>query len=74
MIMNVSGTVCQHIHYFHGKQWLAIDPPWLALKVNNACGFDISWSFCFIYILFIQNYFFDVYTYKLLHAFPQKHL
>ncbi len=42
MIMNVSGTVCQRIHYFHGKQWLAIDPTWPALKVNNARGFDIS--------------------------------
>ncbi len=45
MIMNVSGTVCQHIHYFPGKQWLAINPTWPALKVNNACGFDIiRWS------------------------------
>ncbi len=41
MIMNVSGTVCQCIHYFPGKQWLAIDPTLPALKVNNTCGFDI---------------------------------
>ncbi len=39
--MNVSGTVCQCIHYFPGKQWLAIDPTWPALKVNNAHGFAI---------------------------------
>ncbi len=41
MIMNVSETVCQCIHYFPGKQWLAIDPTyaWPALKVNNACGY-----------------------------------
>ncbi len=33
------------IHYFPSKQWLAIDPTWPALKVNNAWGFDIiSWS------------------------------
>ncbi len=36
MIMNVSGTVCQHIHYFPGKQGLATNLTWLALKVNNA--------------------------------------
>ncbi len=42
MIMNVSRTVCQRIHYLHGKQWLAINPTWPALKVNNAHGFDIS--------------------------------
>ncbi len=41
MIMNVSGKVCQHIHYFLGKQGLAIDPTLSALKVNNAHGFDI---------------------------------
>ncbi len=41
MIMNVSGIVCQRIHYFPGKQWLAIDPTWPALKVNNTRGFDI---------------------------------
>ncbi len=35
MIMNVSGTFCQRIHYFPGKQWLAIDPTWPALKVNR---------------------------------------
>ncbi len=39
--MNVSGTVCQHIHYFPGKQRLAIDPTWPALKVNNALGYYI---------------------------------
>ncbi len=39
MIMNVSGTICQCIHYFPGKQGLAIDPTWPALKVNNACAF-----------------------------------
>ncbi len=48
MIMNVLGTVCQLIHYFHGKQWLAIDSTWPALKVNNARGFDISWSFIYL--------------------------
>ncbi len=48
MIMSVSGTVCQRIHYFPSKQWLAIDPTWPALKVNNARGIDIiSWSFFF---------------------------
>ncbi len=36
--MNVSGTVCQCIHYIHSKQWLAIDLKWPALKVNNAHG------------------------------------
>ncbi len=41
MIMNVSGTVCQRIHYFPDKQWLAIDPTWPALKINNTRGFDI---------------------------------
>ncbi len=51
MIMNVSGTVCQHIHYSPGKQWLANDPTWPALKVNNARGFDISLS-VWIYFLF----------------------
>ncbi len=66
MIMNVSGTVCQRIHYFHGKQWLAIDPTWPALKVKNAHCFDISLSFCFIYIFILM-----IYTYKLLKAFPQ---
>ncbi len=40
--MNVSGTVCQRIHYFPGKQWLPMDLTWPALKVNNAHGFDIS--------------------------------
>ncbi len=56
MIINVPGTVCQCIHYFSSKQWLAIDPTWPALKVNNALGFDIiSWSvlililFCFFW-------------------------
>ncbi len=52
IIMNVSGTVCQLIHYFHSKQWLAIDPTWPALKVNNTLGFDISWSFCLFIFLF----------------------
>ncbi len=48
MIMNVSGKVCQHIYYFPGKQWLAIDPTWPALKVNNAHGYYIiSWSFIY---------------------------
>ncbi len=47
MIMNVSGTVCQRIHYFHGKQWLAIDPTWPALKVNNAPGFVYLFIFFF---------------------------
>ncbi len=52
MIMNVSGTVCQRIHYFPGKQWLAIDPIWTALKVNNAHGFDIiSWSVWILILL-----------------------
>ncbi len=45
MIMNVSGTVCQRIHYFLSKQWLA-------LKVNNAHGFDIiSWSVWILILL-----------------------
>ncbi len=39
MIMNVSGTVCHHIHYFLVKQGLTIDLTWPALKVNNACAF-----------------------------------
>ncbi len=39
--MNVSGTVCQRIHYFPGKQWLANNPTWSALKVNNAHHFYI---------------------------------
>ncbi len=39
MIMNVSGAVCKHIHYFPGKQGLAIDLTWPALKVNNARAF-----------------------------------
>ncbi len=57
MIMNVSGTVCQRIHYFPGKPWLANDPTWPALKVNKAHGFDIiSWSFCFCILLFISDY------------------
>ncbi len=45
---------CQHIHYFPGKQWLAIDPTWPALKVNNTCGFDISWS-VWIFFFFFFN-------------------
>ncbi len=69
MIMNVSETVCQRIHYFQGKQWLAIDPTWPALKLNNAHGFDISWSCSFIYIFILM-----IYTSKLLKAFPPKHL
>ncbi len=32
IIMNVLGTVCQLIHYFPGKQGLAINLPWPALK------------------------------------------
>ncbi len=32
MIMNVSGTVCQLIHYFPCKQGLAINLLWPALK------------------------------------------
>ncbi len=32
MIMNVSETVCQLIHHFPGKQGLAINLPWPALK------------------------------------------
>ncbi len=48
--MNVPGTVCQRIHYFPGKQRLAIDPTWTALKVNNARGFDF-----FFLIVFSQN-------------------
>ncbi len=32
MIMNVSGTVCQLIHYLPGKQGLAINLPWPDLK------------------------------------------
>ncbi len=32
MIMNVSETVCQLIHYLPGKQGLAINLPWPALK------------------------------------------
>ncbi len=39
MIMNVSGTVCQRIHYFPGKKGLATNLTWPALKVNNACVF-----------------------------------
>ncbi len=39
--MNVSGTVCQRINYFPGKQWLAKDLTWTALNVNNASSFDI---------------------------------
>ncbi len=55
MIVNVSGTVCQRIHYFPGKQWLAINPKWPALKVNNAHGFDIiSWS---VWILILLAFF-----------------
>ncbi len=54
MIMNVSGTVCQCIHYFPSKQWLAIDPTWPALKVNNAHGSDIiSWSVWILIFIFI---------------------
>ncbi len=50
--MNVSGTVCQCIHYFPGRQGLAIDPTWPALKVNNARVFDIiSWSVLIIILL-----------------------
>ncbi len=53
MIMNVLGTVCQRIHYFPGKQWLAIDPTWPAIKVN-AHGFEfISWSVLILILLFI---------------------
>ncbi len=52
MIMNVLGTDCQRIHYFPGKQGLAIDPTWPTLKVNNAHGFDIvSWSVWIIILL-----------------------
>ncbi len=32
MIMNVSGTVCQLIHFFPGKQMLAIILKWPAFK------------------------------------------
>ncbi len=39
MIMNVSGTVCQRMHYFPGKQGLAINLTWPALKVNTARAF-----------------------------------
>ncbi len=39
--MNVPETVCQSIHFFPNKQWLAIDLNLPTLKVNNAHGFDI---------------------------------
>ncbi len=39
MIMSVLGTVCQCIHYFPGKQGLAINMTWPALKVNNTRTF-----------------------------------
>ncbi len=42
MIMNVSGTVGQLIHYFLGKQGLAINLPWPALKSKQRIElFDI---------------------------------
>ncbi len=48
MIMNVSGTVFQLIHYFHGKQRLAIDLLWPALKSKQHTYIEfvdiISWS------------------------------
>ncbi len=39
MIMNVSGTVCQRMHYFLSNQGLAINLTWPALKINNARAF-----------------------------------
>ncbi len=51
--MNVSGTVCQRMYYFPGKQGLAINLTWPALKVNkrrdvlissaDQCGFSSCW-------------------------------
>ncbi len=56
MIMNVSWTVCQHIHYFHGKQWLAIDPWELdvlgLLSVEGSCReFDCLSLIIYAYII-----------------------
>ncbi len=62
MIMNVSGAVCQRIHYFPGKQWLAIDPTWPALKVNNARGFELLISSADDFVLFILL---NIHRYKL---------
>ncbi len=49
-IMNVSGTLCQLIYYFPGKQGLAINLTWPALKSKqhtyiktssaDQCGFS----------------------------------
>ncbi len=42
MIMNVSRTVCQLIHYFPGKLGLTIDLPWPGLKNKQSTPhFDI---------------------------------
>ncbi len=62
MIMNESGAVCQRIHYFPGKQWLAIDPTWPALKVNNARGFELLISSADDFVLFILL---NIHRYKL---------
>ncbi len=39
--MNISGTVCQRIHYFPGKQWLAIDIKPLNIKALNIKPFFV---------------------------------
>ncbi len=53
MIMNVSGTVFQLIHYFPGKQRLAINLLWPALKSKHTYieFVDISWSMWILILL-----------------------
>ncbi len=55
MIMNVSGTVFQLIHYFPGKQGLAINLLWPALQSKQHMYiklFDIiSWSVWILILL-----------------------
>ncbi len=50
MIMNVSGTVCQLIHYLPGKQGLANNLPWPAIKSKQRTCIElfviISFQLC----------------------------
>ncbi len=89
MIMNVSGAVCQLIHYLPGKQGLAINLPWPALKSKQRTCIELFviisfqlceegggwWVFWVKVILLLRlQYNHTRSYYKLLKAFPPKHL
>ncbi len=81
MIMNVSGTVCQLIHYLPGKQGLAINFPWPALKSKQRKCIElfviISFQLCGgvkVILLLRLQYNHTRSYYKLLKAFSPKHL